>query len=138
MKGFLAQECSPDSIRLGWQENKPFNTKRWEAICDLGVLGANLKEEEFEEWYYPLTSTLESDQFGWKATLKEFLTVHVPTGLQVIKERLHEPISTMGSNLSLLFSHTCKGKAMGVVKLVPDNNGWEMLRQLLSLVQWMA
>ena len=28
MKGFLAQECSPDSIRLGWQENKPFNTKR--------------------------------------------------------------------------------------------------------------
>ena len=46
MKGFLAQECTPDSIRLGWQENKPFNTKRWEAICDLGVLGANLKEED--------------------------------------------------------------------------------------------
>ncbi|MDC0128862.1 acyl-CoA/acyl-ACP dehydrogenase [Gammaproteobacteria bacterium] len=67
MKGFLAQECTPDSIRLGWQENKPFNAKRWEAICDLGVLGANLKEEDGGLGIDQIALTLMIEEMGYVA-----------------------------------------------------------------------
>ncbi|MDA7796320.1 acyl-CoA/acyl-ACP dehydrogenase [Gammaproteobacteria bacterium] len=46
MRGFLSQECTPDSIRSGWVDKQPLNQQRWNAIAELGVLGANLSEED--------------------------------------------------------------------------------------------
>ena len=42
IKSFLAEECSPSSIRDGWQANKSFNLDRWKNLIELGVLNSNL------------------------------------------------------------------------------------------------
>ena len=46
IKSFLAEECTPASIRDGWQKNKSFNLERWKNLIELGVLSSNLSEEK--------------------------------------------------------------------------------------------
>jgi alkylation response protein AidB-like acyl-CoA dehydrogenase len=100
MKGFLAQECTPDSIRLGWQENKPFNTKRWEAVCDLGVLGANLKEEDGGLGIDQISLTLMVEEMGYVAlpepvAEQNFLVNDI---LELFPEELQEAIKSKFNN----------------------------------------
>jgi alkylation response protein AidB-like acyl-CoA dehydrogenase len=44
IKSFLAEECTPASIRDGWEKNKSFNFERWKNLIELGVLNSNLPE----------------------------------------------------------------------------------------------
>ena len=37
VKSFLADECSPDSIRDGWAAKKSFNHDRWNKLAVLDV-----------------------------------------------------------------------------------------------------
>ena len=46
IKSFLAEECTPPSIRDGWQANKSFNLDRWKNLIELGVLNSNLPQDK--------------------------------------------------------------------------------------------
>ena len=46
IKSFLAEECTPSSIRDGWQANKSFNLDRWKNLIELGVLNSNLPQNK--------------------------------------------------------------------------------------------
>jgi alkylation response protein AidB-like acyl-CoA dehydrogenase len=46
IKSFLTDECTPESIREGWEIKKPFNQDRWGNLIDLGILSSNLPEEK--------------------------------------------------------------------------------------------
>ena len=49
IKSFLAEECTPPSIRDGWEKNKSFNFERWKNLIELGVLNSNLPEAKGKE-----------------------------------------------------------------------------------------
>ncbi len=46
INSFLIDECSPKSIREGWEIKKSFNSDRWHSLLKLGVLRSNLPEED--------------------------------------------------------------------------------------------
>ena len=45
INSFLIDECTPKSIRDGWETKNSFNAGRWHNLLDLGVLNSNLPEE---------------------------------------------------------------------------------------------
>ena len=45
INSFLIDECTPKSIRDGWETKNSFNADRWHNLLDLGVLNSNLPEE---------------------------------------------------------------------------------------------
>jgi len=45
INSFLIDECTPKSIRDGWEIKNSFNADRWHNLLDLGVLNSNLPEE---------------------------------------------------------------------------------------------
>ena len=65
IKSFLAQECTPESIRLGWKENSPFNQKRWDDLISLGVIGSNLSEEDGGLGVDQVALTLMIEEMGY-------------------------------------------------------------------------
>ena len=46
IKSFLTEECTPLSIRDGWQAKKSFNLDRWKNLIELGVLNSNLPQNK--------------------------------------------------------------------------------------------
>ena len=44
IKSYLKDECTPKSIREGWDAKKPFNQDRWNSLLELGVLNSNIAE----------------------------------------------------------------------------------------------
>ena len=46
IKSFLTDECTPKSIRDGWEAKQSFNLDRWQSLLELGVLNSNLPEDK--------------------------------------------------------------------------------------------
>ena len=46
IKAFLNDECTPESIRSGWEKKQSFNQDRWNGLKDMGVLSVNLSEDK--------------------------------------------------------------------------------------------
>ena len=67
VKSFLADECSPDSIRDGWAAKKPFNHDRWNKIADLGVLSSNLPEKDGGFGIDQVALSLMIEEMGYAA-----------------------------------------------------------------------
>ena len=67
VKSFLADECSPDSIRDGWAAKKPFNHDRWNKIADLGVLSSNLLEKDGGFGIDQVALSLMIEEMGYAA-----------------------------------------------------------------------
>jgi len=65
VKSFLADECTPKSIRDGWSANNSFNQNRWDNIAELGVLGSNLSEEDGGLGMDQVALTLMVEEMGY-------------------------------------------------------------------------
>jgi len=44
-KKYLESNVTPEKIRSGWEDNKPFNQARWQELEELGILQSNLDEK---------------------------------------------------------------------------------------------
>ena len=65
IKSFLTDECTPESIREGWEIKKPFNQDRWSNLIDLGILSSNLPEEKGGLGIDQVTLTLMVEEMGY-------------------------------------------------------------------------
>ena len=65
INSFLIDECSPKSIRDGWQAKKSFNSDRWHSLLKLGVLNSNLPEEDGGLGMDQVTLALMVEEMGY-------------------------------------------------------------------------
>ena len=65
IKSFLAEECTPASIRDGWEKNKSFNFERWKNLIELGVLNSNLPEAKGGLGMDQVTLALMVEEMGY-------------------------------------------------------------------------
>ena len=65
IKSFLAEECTPPSIRDGWEKNKSFNFERWKNLIELGVLNSNLPEAKGGLGMDQVTLALMVEEMGY-------------------------------------------------------------------------
>src|SRR6056300_81433 len=65
IKSFLIDECSPKSIREGWDTKKSFNPDRWKGLFELGVLNSNLPEDKGGLGMDQVTLALMVEEMGY-------------------------------------------------------------------------
>ena len=65
IKSFLIDECTPKSIREGWEAKRSFNLDRWSSLIDLGVLNSNLPEEKGGLGMDQVTLALMVEEMGY-------------------------------------------------------------------------
>ena len=65
IKSFLMDECSPQSIRAGWEAGKSFNQDRWSSLIELGVLNSNLPEQKGGLGMDQVTLALMVEEMGY-------------------------------------------------------------------------
>ena len=64
IKSFLTDECTPKSIRAGWDAKKSFNLDRWQSLFELGVLNSNLPEDKDGLGMNQVTLALMVEEIG--------------------------------------------------------------------------
>ncbi len=65
IKSFLTDECTPKSIREGWDAKKSFNLDRWQSLFELGVLNSNLPEDKDGLGMNQVTLALMVEEIGY-------------------------------------------------------------------------
>ncbi len=65
INSFLIDECTPKSIRDGWEIKNSFNADRWHNLLDLGVLNSNLPEEAGGLGMDQVTLALMVEEMGY-------------------------------------------------------------------------
>jgi len=65
INSFLIDECTPKSIRDGWETKNSFNADRWHNLLDLGVLNSNLPEEAGGLGMDQVTLALMVEEMGY-------------------------------------------------------------------------
>ncbi len=65
VKSFLIDECTPKSIRQGWDVKKSFNPDRWQGLFELGVLNSNLPEDKGGLGMDQVTLALMVEEMGY-------------------------------------------------------------------------
>ncbi len=65
INSFLIDECTPKSIRDGWETKNSFNAGRWHNLLDLGVLNSNLPEEAGGLGMDQVTLALMVEEMGY-------------------------------------------------------------------------
>ena len=65
IKSFLTDECTPKSIREGWQAKQSFNPDRWQSLLELGVLNSNLPEDKGGLGMDQVTLALMIEEMGY-------------------------------------------------------------------------
>ena len=65
IKSFLTDECTPKSIRKGWEAKQSFNTDRWQSLLELGVLNSNLPEDKGGLGMDQVTLALMVEEMGY-------------------------------------------------------------------------
>ena len=65
IKSFLTDECTPKSIREGWEAKQSFNPDRWQSLLELGVLNANLPEDKGGLGMDQVTLALMIEEMGY-------------------------------------------------------------------------
>ena len=65
IKSFLTDECTPKSIREGWEAKQSFNPDRWQSLLELGVLNSNLPEAKGGLGMDQVTLALMIEEMGY-------------------------------------------------------------------------
>ena len=65
IKSFLTDECTPKSIRDGWEAKQSFNLDRWQSLLELGVLNSNLPEDKGGLGMDQVTLALMVEEMGY-------------------------------------------------------------------------
>ena len=65
IKSFLTDECTPKSIREGWEAKQSFNPDRWQSLLELGVLNSNLPEDKGGLGMDQVTLALMIEEMGY-------------------------------------------------------------------------
>ena len=65
IKSFLTDECTPKSIREGWEAKQSFNPDRWQSLLELGVLNSNLPEDKGGLGMDQVTLALMIEEIGY-------------------------------------------------------------------------
>ena len=65
IKSFLTDECTPKSIRDGWEAKQSFNLDRWQSLLELGVLNSNLPEDKGGLGLDQVTLALMVEEMGY-------------------------------------------------------------------------
>ncbi len=65
IKSFLTDECTPKSIREGWEAKQSFNPNRWQSLLELGVLNSNLPEDKGGLGMDQVTLALMIEEMGY-------------------------------------------------------------------------
>ena len=94
IKSFLAEECTPASIRDGWEKNKSFNFERWKNLIELGVLNSNLPEAKGGLGMDQVTLALMVEEMGYAGQLKGF-----SYGI-IIRRRFQGPETPAGKSVA--------------------------------------
>ena len=67
LKKLLAEECSPDSIRVLWSTENGFDQSRWEKLSNLGVVGSLIEEGEGGLGLNDIDLILMAEESGYSA-----------------------------------------------------------------------
>ena len=65
IKSFLKDECTPKSIREGWEAKQSFNLDRWQSLLELGILNSNLPEDKGGLGLDQVTLALMVEEMGY-------------------------------------------------------------------------
>jgi alkylation response protein AidB-like acyl-CoA dehydrogenase len=85
VRDLLAGTCSPEAVRAAWDAEDPWDSDRWDALVDMGVVGLTMAEADGGLGLTEVDLVLLLEEAG-RAALPEplmesaLLARHVPSG----------------------------------------------------------